>query len=258
MDKEVKKLEEEAYAYLAQDKFEEAYRLFIKVAGIYKSSGNHKQAALCFASAASCWNIKLGEKTFYNAASSYEEAARQAERSGDLEYASMLYKYAAINYERDMEFFNFSECFYLSKESLRKFLTLALLNPKKIHHITKSSQEKGFKGYLKRIFLWFTLTFSYLVWGHGERPLRTFSFGIAIILIAAYSYTFGYVIKAGSLIKLNFAEAFYFSNVTFTTVGYGDIIPVGFNRIMAIIEALSGIFIMPLFIISLSRKYLRV
>lgn len=258
MDKELKKLEEEAYSCLAQDKLEEAHRLFAKVAGIYKDSGNHKQAALCFASAASCWSIKLGEKSFYNAASLYEEAAIQAERSKDLEYASLLYKYAAINYERDMEFLNFSECFYRSKENFRKFLALSLINPRKIHHITKSSQEKGVKGYIKRIFSWLALTFSYLTWGYGERPFRTFAFGLAVILLSAYGYTLGHIIQGGVLIQPNFTDAFYLSSVTFTTVGYGDITPSGSTRIIAIIEALSGIFIMPLFIVSLSRKYLRV
>jgi hypothetical protein len=46
--------------------------------------------------------------------------------------------------------------------------------------------------------------------------------------------------------------------VTFTTVGYGDIIAVGFNKAVAMLEAFCGIFIMPLFIIGLSRKYLRI
>ena len=109
MNKEPQLLEKEAYSSLSEERFEEASGLFKKAAQIYKGEKNHKQATLCFASAASCWNKKHGEKTFYNASSSYEKAAREAEQYGDFEYASLLYRYAAINHERDMEFLSFSK-----------------------------------------------------------------------------------------------------------------------------------------------------
>ncbi len=56
----------------------------------------------------------------------------------------------------------------------------------------------------------------------------------------------------------NYFQSLYFSAITFTTVGYGDLIPVGFNQLVAAVEALIGLFIMPLFVVGLSRKYLRV
>jgi tetratricopeptide (TPR) repeat protein len=248
-------LEKEAHILLAQENFAEAYRLFKKSAQIYKNQGNHKEAALCFSSAASCWAIKSGEKTFYNAAMTYEEAATQAHISGDPEYASLLYRYAAINYERDLEFINFSDCFYRSKECYREFLTLSLLSPKKIYHIAKGGQESGIT---KRVFLWLALTFSFLVWGHGERPARTFYSGIFLVFLSAFVYMCGVLSKDGVIFKPNFFEAFYFSMVTFTTVGFGDIIPVGFAKFMVMLEAFSALFITPIFVIGLSRKYLRV
>jgi hypothetical protein len=45
--------------------------------------------------------------------------------------------------------------------------------------------------------------------------------------------------------------------VSFTTVGYGDITPVGLTKAVVILELFCGIFIVPLFIVALSRKYLR-
>lgn len=257
-DKDAKILEEEAYSFLYQEKFDEAFNLFRKAGDIYKNKGNHKQSAICLAAAASSWSIKSGEKTFYNSASSYEEAAREAEKAGDLEYASLLYKYATVNYERDMEFINFSDCFYRSKESYRKFLTYLLLNPQRIHPISKSEEEKGITAFAKRIFLWIALSFSCILWGHGERPSRTLYSGILVILMSAYFYTFGSLLDTGVLFKPNFFQALYFSVITFSTVGYGDISPTGLSKGIAMFEALCGMFVMSLFVVGLSRKYLRI
>lgn len=259
MEQDPHLMEQKAYELLAQGKFYEAFGLYQNAANIYKRNRKHQQAALCFASAASCWSKKSGEQTFYNAALSYEAAAKEADKSGDLEYAAMLYKYSAINYERDREFINFSACFYHSKECYRRFLTLRIINPNKIHPITPSQEAGGLKGALKRIFLWFSLTLSYLIWGHGERPIRTLYSALLVIFACAFSYTQGFLFfKSGLIARPQFWEALYFSVVTFTTVGSGDITPVGILKAVVAIEALAGIFIIPLFLIGLSRKYLRV
>ena len=256
MTKEPRLLEEEAHSLIAEQKYEEAFPLFKRAAYGYKETANHKQAALCFASAASCWSIKSGEKTFYNSASSYEMAAKEAETSHDLDYASVLYRYAAINYEKDGEFFSFSDCFYRSKECYRRFLTHYLINPRKAD-VIEDGREARKISFGKGLVLWLVLTASYLVWGHGEKPSRTFYSVLAIIVLTATLHTMGYLTSNGVVFRPNFLQALYLSVVTFTTVGYGDITPIGLTKIVANLEALSGIFIMPLFIISLSRKYLR-
>jgi hypothetical protein len=53
------------------------------------------------------------------------------------------------------------------------------------------------------------------------------------------------------------ATALYFSAITFTTVGYGDWHPVGWARLFAAAEALSGITIMSAFTVILVRKIIR-
>jgi len=246
MEAEAKFLEREAHSFLCKEKFEEVYRLFRIAAQIYKRQKNHKQAALCFASAASCWSKKAGEKVFYKSASSYEDAAREAKKSMNYAYALILYKHAARSHERDGEFSDYSECFCRSKECYRKFLTQRIINPKKIKSISGAESGKGIKGFLKSLISWFTLTFSYTVWGHGERPARTLSVGILIIVLAAFLHTFGVLTKNEVLFSPNFFQAFYFSVVTFTTLGYGDIVPIGFSKLIAIIEAFCGLFIIPL------------
>ena len=258
MNLETRLLEEKAYSLLSNSELEDAFKLFRRAAELYRSQGNHKQAALCFASAGSCWSKKSGEKNFHNAAVSYFKSATEAEKGGDYEYASLLYKHAAVNYERDGEYQDFSNCFYRSKESYRKFLIYRLIHPKKIQPFVESIESKGIKGAIKRFFSWLVLTFSYILWGHGERPSRTFFSSILVVCLSAFLYTLGSLLKAGAVIKPDFLESFYFSIVTFTTLGYGDITPLGFSKLVAGVEAFSALFIMPLFVIGLTRKYLRV
>ena len=250
-------LEKEAYEFLAQGNSGEAYNLFKKAGDAYKARLAHKEAALCLASAASCWAVKSGERMFRNSSLAYKDAAGEAELAGDLEYASLLYRQAAINFERDMEFFSFSDCFYRSRECLRRFLTRSLVTPQKIHNLSGGGIERGAYGVIKRLFLCLSLTFSSLIWGHGERPVRTFYSGILLIFLSAFFYMGGNLLAHAIVFKPSFIQALYFSVITFTTVGYGDMTPIGVTKLIAALEVFCGIFIVPIFIVGLSRKFLR-
>lgn len=57
--------------------------------------------------------------------------------------------------------------------------------------------------------------------------------------------------------NLTFAEAFYFSGVTFTTLGYGDILPHGQFRWYALMEVLLGMVLFGLFITTIARLPMR-
>ncbi|MFH0877569.1 MAG: ion channel [Candidatus Omnitrophota bacterium] len=232
--------------------------LFKKAAQIYRTKGLHKESAMCFASAASCWAAKAGEKPFFQSAANYREAALEAEADGDWEYASLLYRYAAISFERDMEFSDFSDCFYRSKECHRTFLALRLFRRAKLTGAGFGHQPKGIRGFLREVFLWLSLTLSSTVWGYGEKPGRTLLSGLFLILVSAASFTQLSFLENGMVSRPDFWQAFYFSVVTFTTVGYGDIAPIGLARGIVVLELFCGLFIVPLFIVGLSRKYLRI
>jgi len=54
-----------------------------------------------------------------------------------------------------------------------------------------------------------------------------------------------------------FGKAFYFSFVTYFTIGYGDFVPMGVNRWIAGFEAFTGLFLMSYFTVAFVRKILR-
>jgi hypothetical protein len=51
-------------------------------------------------------------------------------------------------------------------------------------------------------------------------------------------------------------ENLYFSLITFTTIGYGDLLPTGFLRILAGFEGFLGITLTSVFLVSLAKRVL--
>ncbi len=103
--------------------------------------------------------------------------------------------------------------------------------------------------------------FSYLfdlICGYGERPFRVVFWAIiAILTFGILYFLLGGPIGGGIS---PFWDSFYFSGVTFTTLGFGDLHPGPYNILMKILttgEAFLGAFLMPLFVVCLSRKLMR-
>ena len=93
--------------------------------------------------------------------------------------------------------------------------------------------------------------------GYGERPLRPLLAGVAVIFIYAAIFCAGGVIINNGTPSHGFSDSMYLSLVTFTTLGYGDVLPVSGLRFVASTEAFLGGALMALFIVVLSRKYVR-
>ena len=53
------------------------------------------------------------------------------------------------------------------------------------------------------------------------------------------------------------AQSFYHSAITFFTIGYGDVFPVGLSRIVSGLEGFMGVFMMSYFTVAFVRKVLR-
>lgn len=79
-----------------------------------------------------------------------------------------------------------------------------------------------------------------ILWGYGERPVRIF--GISLLTIFIFTLIYYYSPNASLDTRNDFLNSLYYSMVTFTTVGYGDIIqPRGLLRILSGFEALFGL-----------------
>ena len=122
--------------------------------------------------------------------------------------------------------------------------------------------------------------------GYGEIPFNVIWASLFLIFVSAFLYLFGGIEFVGSsvlkvppnvidynlslnsfgiqwarsnidLIYEDFKLCLYTSVITFTTLGYGDVHPIGFSRIVASVEAGFGIIMTALFIFVFTRKMLR-
>ncbi len=70
---------------------------------------------------------------------------------------------------------------------------------------------------------------------------------IIFMLVIIFLFAGTYSIKNSSFTiygtptTISFKDSFYFSTMTYTTVGYGDIVPTGLNKTISSIEAIAGI-----------------
>ena len=104
--------------------------------------------------------------------------------------------------------------------------------------------------------------------GYGEDPFRVVSFSLLLILFSSFFYyVFGlhfagefqaFSIHNSSEENITFLfECLYYSVVTFTTLGYGDFIPIGLSRLVAAVEAFLGSFTIALFVVVFVKKMTR-
>lgn len=84
------------------------------------------------------------------------------------------------------------------------------------------------------------------VTGGFLQPGRFLIAGLIVILFFAFLYFIS---------GMNLFDALYFSGITFTTIGYGDISPTGFMRALAVGEGVLGISFTSAFLVALVKKY---
>jgi len=98
-----------------------------------------------------------------------------------------------------------------------------------------------------------------LLCGWGERPLRATISALSIIIFYGLIFFILNAIRPtfSDSYTPSFLDYFYYSTITFTTVGYGDFLPKGYAmyKFLAGSEAFIGIFMMGLFVFSLGRRY---
>ncbi len=110
---------------------------------------------------------------------------------------------------------------------------------------------------------------THLAFGYGEKIGNIFYSIIAVLVACAFIYGINGVdyqdrnlsffaedIQEYGYLR-TFGNLFYFSVIVFSTVGFGDIAPLGLlNKTIVIIEGLTGGIIITIFIISIYRQIL--
>lgn len=109
---------------------------------------------------------------------------------------------------------------------------------------------------MKYRFKWIVSAVESLLWGYGERPSRIILTALTLILSYAGLYHLTeWLDDKGNAIQMNLWDSVYFSVVTFTTLGYGDITPkTHFLKFLAGSEALCGAFAMGLIVAGFSNR----
>ncbi|MGD2071915.1 MAG: pentapeptide repeat-containing protein [Candidatus Thorarchaeota archaeon] len=115
--------------------------------------------------------------------------------------------------------------------------------------------------------------------GYGERPMRVIGASLVIILVGAMLFFFcgiehfdesfyttgkAHIIQypfsisgIKSALLEDFGYCIYYSVITFTTLGYGDIHPLGLSHVFAAVESFIGAFFIALFVVVFARKMIR-
>ncbi|WP_108062257.1 potassium channel family protein [Poseidonibacter lekithochrous] len=105
--------------------------------------------------------------------------------------------------------------------------------------------------YLKSYRRYFNLTFQNLLWGFGEKPIRVFGLAFLVILLFSSLYYF----SISSETYEDIANSIYYSIVTFSTLGYGDISQkTTFLKLSSAVESLVGLSLMAIAIAGFATK----
>ena len=109
---------------------------------------------------------------------------------------------------------------------------------------------------IKELLKYFISLFLHYFCGHGEKRWRAFGWmAFTIIIFAWIYYCFDLIqFTAHRSDPINFFHALYFSVITFTSLGYGDIIPICIGKFWASFEVLLGLLMFGMLIASMIRK----
>lgn len=189
-------------------------------------------------------SLQLGEQLIQ------EKQAKQAQRRSQPSRAKDLWEQSEEVYRDLRKHAEREGMFKLSGQFIQKELTMRRYQMKK----------PSFARLMSKIVDLFC--------GYGEEPLKVVNFSIVLILICAVLYFFTginfegqhYYFRTDVSFMANLNHLFsciYYSVVTFTTLGYGDITPIGISRFIAAAEAFTGSFTIALFVVVFVKKMTR-
>lgn len=169
----------------------------------------------------------------------YKSLVRYFTERGDLDSASWAAYKASVSRHRVLRK-NFSWNKIIADIALDDYLDA--LSPMSIRLVALSRFSRTFIQLLASYV-------SRFVFGYGEKPVRVCMMGIFVVLFYAMAFT-----QLHALSESGFKSALYFSLVTFTTLGYGDISPKPEFRLFAVSEAIVGVLIVGLLLFTFARR----
>ncbi|MGL5751522.1 MAG: ion channel [Paraclostridium sp.] len=189
-------------------------------------------------------NTKFDEDTFIDKVSKYNKEYKR-DRYNYYEISYKFYRDISYKYKQNNLQSLYGEYYYLSKLMERKTL-------------------KGIDKF-KSTILW-------IICGYGERPTYALISSIEIIFVFTILYMIFGLNCGSQLISYkeiflegrginfvfnDFIKAFHFSIVTFTTVGYGDVTPIGYSVFLSGLEMFLGVTMVGLWTATLAKKISR-
>ncbi len=238
---------------------EEALQYYKEAGIMFRRDTNYRDSAHCFQRAALCEKLRTGLESVMDAANYSEWAAKDALKVKDFAFARWQFREAALLFEREGDFERYSRCYIESQHAFVEYLWHVFFTGKK--HVLHQKEEEP-ANWLERIsalFLAFFGLISRFLWGYGEHPFKVVLCALGWVAFCAVLYQFGDISVNGQARMISFPEALYMSGVTFTTIGYGDFVPLSsWLRILAVFEGMSGFILVSMAVVALTRRYLRV
>lgn len=109
---------------------------------------------------------------------------------------------------------------------------------------------------------WFTQSVQRWSMNYGESPAPVIRLSVGLILVCMLLFPLWGVDSGNTVIEYGssrgilwtLGKSFYFSAVTFTTLGYGDLQPVGWSQLLATVETFVGSLLMALLVFVLGQR----
>jgi len=218
-------------------------------------------------------NSVFEDQVLFRSANFQEADFTGAKFEKDYEGAELAFRLAKVTQQNKGDYHKTGGFYYQEMDYRRKKILKEIKGsraPLKRLYTQDQWYKKLFKlsfgfTYKKLIFLvkWFRYIFPFEVMkvlcGYGEKPRMVIVSSIVIIIVWALLYSLLKTITPlGQSFWSRFTDSVYFSLVTFTTLGYGDIVPEStLGRILSGAEGFIGGFMMALFVLVLSKRWTR-
>ena len=187
------------------------------------------------------WEVNQIEKIIYNQKdTNFREKAEQ-------------FRILKQNFNNSGQYDDEDKAYIEFKRNEAKAILTESLKKKKVSAIW---QYPSF-GFKKLVFDWMGL--------YATSPGRVIFSNIIVILFFAFLFTIIPYFTSATLTTINPTDPFwtkywtaaYYTGITYFTVGYGEIVPLGILRLVADITAFIGVFMMSYFTVAFVRKILR-